>query len=211
MRETGLLFYTPRGYHEPSTDLVLSKYGYELIAYTLGLILKKNVMIETRKAELTNVDINKIISTPPPTDFPESDDEFSIADLKTNVSKIKELIKERSGVVSPIIVTQGENGKYYVVDGRRRLEVLKQNGEKHVSAVILPPLRDKKDFFILKLSLNTTQKKDQTKRSFRRVPFDLSKTKKKERLPELFEEVARTNRARGDKEGVLCQTVPQLP
>jgi hypothetical protein len=188
MRETGLLFYAPRGYHEPSTDLVLSKYGYELVAYTLGLILKKNVMIETRKAELTSVDINKIISTPPPADFPESDDEFSIADLKTNVSKIKELIKERSGVVSPIIVTQGENGKYYVVDGRRRLEVLKQNGEKHVPAVILPPLRDKKDFFILKLSLNTTQRRIKQKEVFEEF-LSIYPNEEKERLPELFEEV----------------------
>ncbi len=58
-------------------------------------------------------------------------------DLSEGLKKNLELAIEKLGFLHPIIVVENENG-YYVVDGRHRLEALKELGYQEIVGIIAP-------------------------------------------------------------------------
>ena len=76
--------------------------------------------------------------------------EIEIPSIQRDLSEtlIKRLMAsiEKVGFVDPILVVEGENGRYEVINGQHRLKAAELLGIKEVPAIILP--RETKDFII---------------------------------------------------------------
>ncbi len=85
-------------------------------------------------------------------------------DVSEGLKKHLELAIEKLGFVTPIVVCP-HDGRYYVVDGRHRLEALKDLGAKEVLAILAP-----EDLFLYILEFNTEKPpnvKEKSKQAYR--------------------------------------------
>ncbi|RUM32384.1 MAG: chromosome partitioning protein ParB [Aquifex sp.] len=67
-------------------------------------------------------------------------------DLSETLIKKLMLSIEKVGFVDPILVVEGENGKYEVINGQHRLKAAELLGIREIPAIILPP--ETKDYII---------------------------------------------------------------
>ena len=85
-------------------------------------------------------------------------------DLSEGLKKHLELAIEKLGFITPIVVCAHE-GRYYVVDGRHRLEALRDLGAREVLAIVAP-----EDLYLHILEFNTEKPpnvKEKSKQAYR--------------------------------------------